>query len=92
MKTLAIYDIPDDRIRTQVAERCKDAGLVRIQYSAFIGDLNHNQKEQLYLRLKRTLGKHKGNIRLYPICEKDLRLMLEIDVKGKYGDAEEQAG
>lgn len=81
MQTLVIYDIPDDRIRNRVAERCKDAGLLRIQYSAFIGDLNHNRKESLYLTLRKTLGKKAGNIRLYPVCDKDLRLMKEIDVK-----------
>ncbi|MBE0448791.1 MAG: CRISPR-associated endonuclease Cas2 [Actinobacteria bacterium] len=80
MQTLVIYDIPSDRIRNKVAERCKDAGLLRVQYSAFIGDLNHNRRGELLLTLKRTLGKNPGNIRLYPLCDKDLRLMKEIAV------------
>ncbi len=81
MQTLVIYDIPDDKIRYKIADRCKDAGLARIQYSAFIGDLNHNRREQLYHRLRKTLGKREGNIQLYPICDKDIKLRLEIDVK-----------
>ena len=80
MQTLVIYDIPNDKIRNRVAERCKDAGLARIQYSAFIGDLNHNRREALFLKLRQTLGKKTGNIRLYPLCDKDLRLMKEIAV------------
>ncbi len=80
MQTLVIYDIPNDRVRNRVAERCKDAGLARIQYSAFIGDLNHNRREALFLKLRQTLGKKSGNIRLYPLCDKDLRLTKEIAV------------
>ncbi|MDI6816619.1 MAG: CRISPR-associated endonuclease Cas2 [Actinomycetota bacterium] len=87
MQTLVIYDIPNDRIRNKVAERCKDAGLQRVQYSAFLGDLNHNRREALLLMLKKTLGKYPGNIRLYPLCDKDLRLMKEIAVVVDKSDA-----
>jgi len=92
MQILVIYDIPSDRIRNRVAEKCKDAGLERIQYSAFIGDLNHNRREALFLTLKRTLGENPGNIRLYPLCDKDLRLMKEIAVIDDKQDEGERKG
>jgi CRISPR-associated protein Cas2 len=79
MVTLVIYDIPDDRIRQRAATACLDAGLARIQYSAFIGALNTNRRRELYLRLRKVLGPHPGNIRLYPIGQKELPLMLEVD-------------
>ncbi|GFP20125.1 CRISPR-associated protein Cas2, partial [Candidatus Hakubella thermalkaliphila] len=63
MQTLVIYDIPDDKKRLQISERCKDWGLTRIQYSAFIGDLNHNRRDELFQKLRRTLGREEGNIR-----------------------------
>ncbi|RJX27654.1 MAG: CRISPR-associated endonuclease Cas2 [Dethiobacter sp.] len=78
MQTLVIYDIPDDKIRNKVSEACKDYGLERIQYSAFLGDINHNRRDELCQRLRRTLGKNEGNIKLYPLCDKDLRLKKEI--------------
>ena len=83
MQTLVIYDIPDDKKRLQISERCKDWGLTRIQYSAFIGDLNHNRRDELFQKLRRTLGREEGNIRLYLICDKDLKLMKEIDVQSR---------
>jgi len=92
MQILVIYDIPSDRIRNRVAEKCKDAGLERIQYSAFIGDLNHNRREALFLTLKRTLAENTGNIRLYPLCDKDLRLMKEIAVIDDKQDEGERKG
>ncbi len=78
---ILIYDIPDDKIRHKVSERCKDYGLDRIQYSAFAGDLDRNRREELMLRLKKTLGKKQGNIRLQPVCTRDLALAKEIVVE-----------
>ncbi len=78
---MLIYDIPDDRIRHKVSERCKDYGLDRIQYSAFAGDLDRNRREELMLRLKKTLGKKEGNIRLQPVCARDVGLAKEISVE-----------
>ncbi len=73
LSTYVIYDIPDDRIRTRVAEVCKDYGLERVQYSAFNGLLTRNKREELFLRLEGTLGDQPGKILLQPVCEKDVR-------------------
>ena len=85
MQTLVIYDIPDDKIRNKIGVACKDYGLRRIQYSAFIGDINHNRRDELYQRLCRTLGKNEGNIQLYPLCDKDIHLKREI-INSNRGD------
>ncbi|MBT9133263.1 MAG: CRISPR-associated endoribonuclease Cas2 [Syntrophomonadaceae bacterium] len=78
MQTLVIFDIPDDKIRNKIGVACKDYGLSRIQYSAFMGDINHNRRDELRQRLQRILGKKEGNIQMYPLCEKDIRLKNEI--------------
>ncbi len=78
---LLIYDIPDDKVRYKVSERCKDYGLDRVQYSAFAGDLDRNRREELLMRLKKTLGKKAGNIRLQPICARDVALAREISIE-----------
>lgn len=73
MKCLLVYDIPDDRIRTKVADICLDYGLDRIQYSAFLGDLERTHQEELMIKLAKRLGKQPGNIQLFPLCETDWR-------------------
>jgi CRISPR-associated protein Cas2 len=78
---ILIYDIPDDKVRHKVSERCKDYGLDRIQYSAFAGNIDRNRREELMLRLKKTLGKKEGDIRLQPVCSRDLALAKEIVVE-----------
>jgi len=74
MQTLIIYDIESDRIRNKIAEFCKDYGLQRIQFSAFMGDLNRNRREELFLKLTKLLGRERGNIQIMPLCEKDFAL------------------
>lgn len=80
MLILTIYDIENDRVRTRISEACKDYGLQRIQYSAFLGDLNTLRRDELLLRLRKTLGGYSGNIQLIPLCDKDVRLRRIIDV------------
>ncbi|MEM3112482.1 MAG: CRISPR-associated endonuclease Cas2 [Candidatus Anstonellales archaeon] len=81
MKCIVIYDIVEDKIRNKIADTCLDFGLQRIQYSAFFGELSHNQKETLFKKVKRLIGEKEGNIQIYPVCEKDLALKMEYIVK-----------
>jgi len=71
---LLIYDIADDRVRYKVSEACKDYGLKREQYSAFVGELDASKREELFTRVRKLLGTKQGSIQLYNICEKDFRL------------------
>lgn len=78
MKTVVIYDIPDDRIRDRIADICLDYGLDRIQYSAFYGELRRTHQEELMMRVRKRLGKRAGDVRLLPICDKDWAARLEV--------------
>jgi CRISPR-associated protein Cas2 len=80
VKTLLLYDIPDDRVRTRVADVCLDYGLRRIQYSAFLGELSVNHQDELLLKLRRTVGRFACNIQLFPIGERELRMRRIIHV------------
>jgi CRISPR-associated protein Cas2 len=71
MHCLLIYDVPDDKERTKIADACLDYGLDRIQYSAFYGDISRNHQEELFLKVKDILGKKSGNIQLVSICVTD---------------------
>lgn len=89
MYTLVIYDITDDDVRMRVACACREAGLVRIQRSAFIGAIDSQRRKNLAIRLKRILGSGKGNIQIFTICEPD---MSTREVIGQGGDYEEEEG
>lgn len=76
--TFVAYDIEDDRVRTRVANACKDYGLERIQYSAFSGPLDITRRGELLARLTDTLGRDVGRILLLSLCEKDAQARREI--------------
>jgi CRISPR-associated protein Cas2 len=69
---MVLYDIPDDKIRYKVAEACKDYGLERIQYSAFLGHLSRNRREELALRLKREVKKKSATVHLFHLRPEQL--------------------
>lgn len=71
--TYIIYDIEDDRVRYRISEICKDFGLERIQYSAFMGLLSKNKREELFLKLSRLMADKRGKIIIQPVCEKDVK-------------------
>ena len=83
MISLVIYDIPSDKLRNKVADICLDYGLERIQFSAFMGEINHNRREELLQRIKREIGRKSANVQLFPVCDKDLRLRKQIVVQGE---------
>lgn len=85
MRTILVYDIPDDRTRNKIADFCLDYGLDRIQYSAFIGDLKRTHQEELMLRIKERLGKREGKVQLFVICDKDWQQRLEVIREGNDG-------
>ena len=87
MKTLVIYDVVDDKLRLKVANKCKDYGLKRIQYSAFFGEMSTNRREELAMMVQKILGKHWGRIHFFPLCDRDLRLMRVVEVG--YGEENE---
>ena len=76
LRTLVIYDIESDKLRLRISETCLDYGLTRIQYSAFMGTLNKNKREELFLRLVEVLQSSPGKILLQPICNKDVGEVL----------------
>jgi CRISPR-associated protein Cas2 len=78
MIVYVFYDIEEDKIRSRVANACKDYGLERIQFSGFLGTLSRNKREEFHLRLARTLGKKAGRILMQPVCEKDFKESQEI--------------
>jgi CRISPR-associated protein Cas2 len=70
MDTIVIYDITDNGLRAKVARTLMDWGCIRIQKSAFWGNLTPNARENLRLRLEEMIEGYEGNIQLYPICSK----------------------
>ena len=83
MRCLLIYDISHDGIRAKVADACLDYGLERVQYSAFLGELNWIHQKELLLQIKRRIGKHDANVQLFPLDEKSWTSRRVIEQKSE---------
>jgi CRISPR-associated protein Cas2 len=68
-----IYDIVEDKKRTRIAKICKGYGLYRVQKSAFLGNLNHNEIDELSLQCEDIMDKDVDSVYIFPLCEDDFR-------------------
>ncbi len=78
LSVYVFYDIEEDSVRTKISETCKDYGLERIQFSGFHGSLDRNKREELFLKLTHILEGKVGKVLLLPVCEKDMKMRLEL--------------
>jgi CRISPR-associated protein Cas2 len=76
---LVLYDIEDDRVRSRISSLCLDYGLERIQFSAFLGKLDRNRREEICMRIRAEVATGLGRIRIIPICQSDLDHMWTLD-------------
>lgn len=76
--TLVIYDIPDDALRQKISDICKRFGLEMLQRSAYGGEINSGIKKELEAAIRRAMNKKEGNVKIYAICNADLKLLIDI--------------
>jgi len=74
VRLLVVYDIGADGLRVRLAETLKDFGLLRVQYSAFAGDLSPNRRDMLEIALAQLLRRDRRSrptdrVYLLPLCE-----------------------
>lgn len=84
----ALYDISDDKQRTRVSKVLLDAGLERVQYSVFVGDLDQNRFDELVIAAERLVGEA-DSVYFFPQCRPDFERMRIV---GAGFDAKRVAG
>lgn len=65
-------------MRLKLSERLKDFGLTRIQKSAFIGDLNPQERDVLLNIIRKYVTSSNDRVDIFVICNKDLKLHKRI--------------
>jgi len=72
MIVFVFYDITNDQIRKKVAKYCQQAGLHRIQYSVFAGELSTNQHDTLSLKIDAEIEED-DKVYLIPTSHKEIK-------------------
>ena len=70
MNCLVVYDITDDGQRKRLATMLQTFGLARIQYSAFRGELNANDRAVLARRVSQFVKDEHDSIFIIPLCDR----------------------
>lgn len=71
-----IYDISEDRPRGKVAKLCKEAGLYRVQKSAFLGTIERSRLDELSLHIDEYLDEEVDSIYIFPMCQPDFQKVI----------------
>ena len=88
MLTLVVYDISSNKSRKKVSDRLLDLGLIRAQYSVFLGQLDKNRADELTLFAEDQL-EETDRLYVIPIQRADL---ASARVVGKGFDEELVSG
>ena len=68
-----LYDIQNDRARSRVAKHCKQAGLYRVQYSVFLGEVNADERDTLRLDIEAEINLDIDKVYLFSLTKKELK-------------------
>jgi CRISPR-associated protein Cas2 len=71
MLTWVMYDIPKTKTRTKIAKYCEKAGIYRVQYSVFLGDLNKTKRKELRAQIEELLDFDKDSVYIFPMNKED---------------------
>ncbi|MDK2795303.1 MAG: CRISPR-associated protein Cas2 [Archaeoglobaceae archaeon] len=70
MLHLVVYDITDDGNRTRLSKLLEKFGLTRVQYSAFRGELNPNDRDVLARQVLKFIKDEHDCIFIIPLCQR----------------------
>lgn len=93
MQTLVVFDIGNNTLRNRIEGACKDAGMTRLQWSLFQGELDPTRRGRLIEKLKKHIDAFQENesaeqqrqalvVHLFTLCAADFDNALEINRNG----------
>ncbi len=71
MLTWVLYDIEKDKARTKIAKACEQAGIYRVQYSVFLGELNRTRRKELRAKIEDLMDPERDRVYIFPMCKED---------------------
>lgn len=78
-----MYDIQNDKARTKIAKKCEQSGLFRVQYSVFLGTIDHDEMDTLKLQIEELMNEEVDSVYMFPMSRDELR---ETELMGQAFD------
>lgn len=73
MLTWVMYDIVNDKTRLRVAKSCEKAGIYRVQYSVFLGNINKTKRKELTSQIEGLINPEIDRVYIFPMCNDDFQ-------------------
>ncbi len=73
-----LYDIENDKARNKVAKYCKQAGLYRVQYSVFLGQINAESRDSLSLQIEEQIDEDSDKVYLFTMTKEELKQCIML--------------
>ena len=73
MLTWVMYDIAKDKARTKVSKCCERAGIYRVQYSVFLGEMNKTKRKELKAQIEELIDPDIDRVYIFPMCNEDFK-------------------
>ena len=71
MLTWVMYDIVQDKIRNKIVKCCEKAGIYRVQYSVWLGEMNKTQRKELRTQIEDLIKPDEDKVYIFPMCRED---------------------
>ena len=71
-----IYDISNDKTRSNISKTALKYGLQRVQKSVFLGTINKNSLDELILKSERIIDEETDSLYAFPMCKTDFKSVI----------------
>lgn len=68
-----MYDIVADKTRSKVVKLCEKAGIYRVQYSVWLGDMNKTQRKEIQCQIEDLINMDEDKVYIFPMCSEDFK-------------------
>jgi CRISPR-associated protein Cas2 len=73
MLVWAVYDISETKIRNKIIKICQKHGLIRVQKSVFLGNINETQLKSAVSQTESLIDKETDSVYIFPFCQEDFK-------------------
>jgi len=73
MLTWVMYDICENKVRNKIVKICEQAGIYRVQYSVWLGEMNRTKRREVQTQIEDLIDHDVDKVYIFPMCREDFK-------------------
>ncbi len=73
MLTWVMYDIGENKARNKIVKICEQAGIYRVQYSVWLGEMNKSKRREVQTQIEDLIDHDVDKVYIFPMCREDFK-------------------